>query len=140
MTQLLNVADADRRLLRELFLNRLSINLHMVLASTAHKDLSHLIKHTDLRTENCFAELQAYDHSPLPHSPWWFCQRALGHAREDIPPQRYHPIDARLQNTREHWRSAAQWRTCSDKKHANAARKCIHPREYAGIERGRGQL
>ncbi|KAH6925136.1 hypothetical protein HPB50_001358 [Hyalomma asiaticum] len=66
LTGLLNVADADRRLLREIFLNRHPINLHTVLASTAHKDLSHLIKHTDLRGESCFAELQAYDHSPLP--------------------------------------------------------------------------
>lgn len=140
MRQLLHTAGAtttetDSRLLRELFLQRLPVNVRMVLASAADKRLSQLAELADSVLAVAPPSVAALQ----PDIAGRATTTALHDIREQI--SRLADTVAAMQarsTPEERQRPAAQQRICwYHRKHGNAARKCIPPCDYAGNGSGR---
>ncbi|XP_037507422.1 uncharacterized protein LOC119383391 [Rhipicephalus sanguineus] len=140
MRQLLHTAgatttEADSRLLRELFLQRLPVNVRMVLASAADKRLSQLAELADSVLAVAPPSVAALQPDIVGRAP----TTALHDIREQI--SRLADTVAAMQarsTPEERQRPAAQQRTCwYHRKHGNAASKCIPPCDYAGNGSGR---
>ncbi|KAH6940259.1 hypothetical protein HPB50_026455 [Hyalomma asiaticum] len=126
---------ADSRLLRELFLQRLPVNVRMILASAADKRLSELAELADSVLAVAPPSVAALQPDIAGRAP----TTALHDIREQI--SRLADTVAAMQarsTPEERQRPAAQQKTCSyHRKYGNAARKCIPPCDHAGNGSGR---
>ncbi|KAH6933586.1 hypothetical protein HPB50_016641 [Hyalomma asiaticum] len=127
--------DADSRLLRELFLQRLPVNVRTILASAADKRLSELAELADSVLAVAPPSVAALQPDIASRAP----TTALHDIREQI--SRLADTVAAMQarsTPEERQRPAAQQKTCwYHRKYGNAARKCIPPCDHAGNGSGR---
>ncbi|KAH6944560.1 hypothetical protein HPB50_003986 [Hyalomma asiaticum] len=127
--------DADSRLLRELFVQRLPVNVRMILASAADKRLSELAELADSVLAVAPPSVAALQPDIASRAP----TTALHDIREQI--SRLADTVAAMQarsTPEERQRPAAQQKTCwYHRKYSNAARKCIPPCDHAGNGSGR---